>query len=56
MPALAEALLVFAAGTTATELGGGRKTQLLAAISTLVTLVFLASGSLFTVDSLDQLW
>jgi hypothetical protein len=56
VPALAEALLVFVAGMIARELGGGRKAQLLAAISTLVTLDMLAMGSLLTPDSLDQLW
>lgn len=56
VPALAESILVVVAGLIARELGGGRKAQLLAAISTLLTLVFLADGSLFTPDSLDQLW
>jgi hypothetical protein len=56
VPALAEALLVFVAGMIARELGGGRKAQLLAAISTLVTFDMLAMGSVFTPDSLDQLW
>jgi hypothetical protein len=50
------ALLVFVAGMIARELGGGRRAQLLAAFSTFVTLVFLADGSIFTPDSLDQLW
>jgi 4-amino-4-deoxy-L-arabinose transferase-like glycosyltransferase len=56
VPALAEAFLVVVAGMIARELGGGRKAQILAAIATLVTLVFLATGSLFTPDALDQLW
>jgi len=56
VPALAESALVVVAGLIARELGGGRRAQLLAAISTLLTLVFLADGSLFTPDSLDQLW
>ena len=38
VPALVEALLVFVAGMMARELGGGRKAQLLAAASTLLTL------------------
>jgi len=54
--ALNEALLVFVAGMIARELGGGRRAQLLAAVSTLATLVFLADGSIFTPDSFDQLW
>jgi 4-amino-4-deoxy-L-arabinose transferase-like glycosyltransferase len=56
VPALIEAVLVFVAGMIARELGGGRRAQLLAAVSTLVTLVFLADGSIFTADSFDQLW
>ena len=56
VPALAESVLVVVAGLIARELGGGRRAQLLAAVSTFLTLVFLADGSLFTPDSLDQLW
>jgi hypothetical protein len=56
VPALVEALLVFVAGMIGRELGGGRKAQLLAAVSTLLTLSFLAEGSEFSPDSLDQLW
>jgi hypothetical protein len=56
VPALAEAVLIFVAGMVAKELGGGRKAQVFAGIATLVTLVFLATGSLFTPDALDQLW
>lgn len=56
VPALNEALLVFVAGMIARELGGGRKAQLLAAVSTLVSFGFLAFGSLFTPDSFDSLW
>lgn len=56
LPALNEALLVFVAGIIAKELGGGRKAQLLAAVSTMVALAFLAFGSLFTPDSFDSLW
>ena len=56
VPALVESLLVFVTGMIARELGGGRKAQLLAAVSTLVTLDFLAFGSLFTPDSFDSLW
>ena len=54
VPALAEAFLVFVAGMITRELGGGRKAQILAAIATLVTLVFLATCSLFTPDALDN--
>ncbi|HYB07166.1 MAG TPA: glycosyltransferase family 39 protein, partial [Nitrososphaerales archaeon] len=54
--ALNESLLVILAGMIARELGGGRRAQLLAAISTLLTFAFLAFGSLFTPDSFDSLW
>ena len=40
VPALVEALLAFVAGMIARELGGGRKAQLLATVSTLVALSF----------------
>jgi hypothetical protein len=56
VPAVIEALLVFVAGMIARELGGGRRAQVLAAISTAVALAFLAFGSLFTPDSFDSLW
>lgn len=56
VPALNEALLVFVAGMMARELGGGRRAQLVAGISTLATFAFLAFGSLFTPDSFDSLW
>jgi 4-amino-4-deoxy-L-arabinose transferase-like glycosyltransferase len=54
--ALVEALLVVAAGMITRELGGGRKAQLLAAVSTFLTLTFLADGSEFSPDAFDQLW
>ena len=56
IPALNEGLLVLVAGMIARELGGGRKAQLLAALSTATALAFLAFGSLFTPDSFDSLW
>ena len=56
VPAMVEALLVFLSGMIARELGGGRRAQLLAAISTAVSLVFLADGSILTPDAFDQLW
>ena len=56
VPALNEAILVFVAGMMARELGGGRKAQIVAAISTLVSFGLLAFGSLFTPDSFDSLW
>ena len=54
--ALVGALLVFVAGMIARELGGGRRAQLLAAASTLVTLAFLAVGSEFSPVVFDELW
>ena len=56
VPALNESFLVILAGMIAKELGGGRRAQLLAAVSTLLTFAFLAFGSLFTPDSFDSLW
>jgi 4-amino-4-deoxy-L-arabinose transferase-like glycosyltransferase len=56
VPALIESILVFVTGMIARELGGGRRAQLLAAISSLLTLDFLAFGSIFTPDSFDSLW
>jgi 4-amino-4-deoxy-L-arabinose transferase-like glycosyltransferase len=56
VPALVESILVFVTGMIARELGGGRRAQLLASLSTLLTLDFLAFGSIFTPDSFDSLW
>ena len=56
VPALNEAILVFVSGMIAGELGGGRKAQLLTAISTFLSFGLLAFGSLFTPDSFDSLW
>ncbi len=56
VPALNEAILVFVAGMITRELGGGKKAQVLAAISTFASLGFLVFGSLFTPDSFDSLW
>lgn len=56
LPAVAEAVLVFISGLIARELGGGRRAQLLAAVSTLFTFAFLAFGSIFTPDFLDSVW
>ncbi len=56
LPAFAEAVLVFLSGMIARELSGGRKAQILAAVSTLLTFAFLAFGSVFTPDFLDCLW
>ncbi len=56
VPALNEALLVFVSGIIARELGGGKKAQVLAAVSTFLSLDFLAFGSILTPDSFDSLW
>ena len=40
----------------ARELGGGRVAQLVAGVAALFTLDFMATGSLFSMDVLDQLW
>ena len=56
VPALNAALLVFVAGMITRELGGGRRAQILAAISTFVSLGFIAFGSILTPDSFDSLW
>jgi 4-amino-4-deoxy-L-arabinose transferase-like glycosyltransferase len=56
IPALAAALIVVATGLLARELGGGRVAQLVAGVAALFCLDFLATGSLFSMDVLDQLW
>jgi hypothetical protein len=56
IPAVASALLVFVTGLMARELGGDRFEQFLAALASLVAATFLATGSLFSMDVLDQLW
>ena len=55
VPALAGAALVFVAGMTARELGGGRLAQLLAAAATAIT-AQMAFASIFSMDVLDALW
>jgi Dolichyl-phosphate-mannose-protein mannosyltransferase len=56
VPALATALIVLVTGLMARELGGGRFAQALAALASLVAVTFLATGSLFSMDALDELW
>ncbi len=56
IPALACALIVVVTGLMARELGGGRVAQLVAGVAALFTLAFMATGSLFSMDVLDQLW
>jgi hypothetical protein len=54
--AVASSLIVFMTGLMARELGGGRFTQALAAVASLAAVGFLATGSLFSMDALDELW
>ncbi|HZS94320.1 MAG TPA: glycosyltransferase family 39 protein [Chloroflexota bacterium] len=56
MPALACAAIIAVTGLMARELGGDRVAQVVAAIAALFTLAFMATGSLFSMDVLDQLW
>jgi Dolichyl-phosphate-mannose-protein mannosyltransferase len=56
VPAFAAALIVFVTGLMARELGGGRFAQALAAVASLGSVTFLATGSLFSMDALDELW
>ncbi len=55
IPALAAGALVFVTGLIARELGGGRFAEGLAATAALFALVFLATGSIFSMDVLDEL-
>jgi 4-amino-4-deoxy-L-arabinose transferase-like glycosyltransferase len=56
VPALADAALIVVTGLMARELGGGRFAQALAALAALVAVVFEATGSIFSMDILDELW
>lgn len=56
IPALACALIIVITGLMARELGGGRVAQLVAGVTALFTLAFMGTGSLFSMDVLDQLW
>ncbi|HET9015084.1 MAG TPA: glycosyltransferase family 39 protein, partial [Thermomicrobiaceae bacterium] len=56
VPALGAGALVIVAGLIARELGGGRTAMLLAGLATAVAVVFLATGSLFSMDVLDEIW
>ena len=56
IPALACALIVAVTGLIARELGGGRMAQFVAGVTALFCVDFLAVGSLFSMDVLDQLW
>lgn len=56
IPALACALLIVVTGLMARELGGGRVAQFVAGVAALFTVDFMATGSIFSMDVLDQLW
>ncbi len=56
IPALAAAALVFVTALMARALGGGRFAQTLAALGSAASVVFLATGSIFSMDILDALW
>ena len=53
--ALACALLIVVTGLIARELGGGRMAQILAGVAAMFCLGFMAIGSIFSMDVLDQL-
>lgn len=55
IPALVNGALIVVTGLMARELGGGRFSQALAALGSAVTLVFMATGSLFSMDPIDEL-
>lgn len=56
VPALICSLLVVVGGLLARELGGGRFAQFLSALGSAVVIVFMATGSIFSMDILDALW
>ncbi len=56
VPALASAMIVVVTGLMAWELGGGTAAQLAAGVAALFAPAFVATGSLFSMDVLDQLW
>lgn len=56
IPALACALIVVVSGLMARELGGGRVAQIVAGVAALFCIGFMATGSIFSMDVLDQLW
>ncbi len=56
IPALACALIIVVTGLIARELGGGRMAQILAGVAAMFCLDFMATGSIFSMDVLDQLW
>jgi Dolichyl-phosphate-mannose-protein mannosyltransferase len=56
VPAIANGCLIFTTGLIARELGGRRFAQGIAALTSAVCVAFMATGSIFSMDALDQLW
>ncbi|MGO8951139.1 MAG: ArnT family glycosyltransferase [Ktedonobacterales bacterium] len=56
VPAIANSCIIFMTGLIAREFGGKRTAQVIAALSAAVCLGFMATGSIFSMDALDQLW
>ncbi len=56
IPATAAALVILLTGLMAREMGAGRFGQFLAALASFAAVGFLATGSLFSMDVLDQMW
>jgi hypothetical protein len=56
VPAIASGCVVFITGLIAKELGGKRTAPALAALTAAVCVAFMATGSIFSMDVLDQLW
>ena len=54
--ALACSAVVIVGGLMARELGGGRFAQFLSALGSMVIIVIMATGSIFSMDILDALW
>lgn len=55
LPALFGSMTIFLIGLLARELGGGRWALLLAGLSSLVSLIFLAMSSVYSMNALDHL-
>jgi 4-amino-4-deoxy-L-arabinose transferase-like glycosyltransferase len=56
IPALACAGIVAVTCVLARELGGGRIAQLVAGVAAVFCLAYMATGSIFSMDVLDELW
>ena len=56
IPALACAAIIVVTGLMTREMGGGRAAQLMAGAATLFSVDHMGTGSLFSMDVLDQLW